>query len=47
MGLDDLAAVELVAELAQRIEQATRVASDAGGVLSGAAVVRDSQATAL
>jgi hypothetical protein len=45
MGLDDLAAPELFAKLAECVEQTTRVASDAGGVLSGAAVVRDFQAT--
>jgi hypothetical protein len=43
--LDDLAAPELVAELTQRVEQASRVASDTGGVLSRPAVVRDFQRT--
>ena len=45
VGLNDLAAAKLVAELAQRVEQATCIASDAAGVLSGAAVERDSQPT--
>lgn len=43
MGLDNLPSIEIAAELAQRVEQATRVASDAAGVLSCAAIERDSQ----
>jgi hypothetical protein len=43
VGLDDLTAVELVADLAQGDQQATGIPSDAAGVLSGAAVERNSQ----
>jgi hypothetical protein len=39
MRLDDLPAVEL----AQRVEQGTRIASDAASVLAGAAVEGESQ----
>jgi hypothetical protein len=45
VGLDDLAAIEFAAELAQRVEQATRVASNAASILARAAVKRDSQPT--
>jgi hypothetical protein len=43
VGLDDLAAVELAADLAQGLEQASGIPSDAAGVLPSATVERDSQ----